>query len=169
MTVRQATFADAAAIAAVHVASWRAAYAGLLPDTLLQNLSVEQRTQQWQQALTNTSTEVYVYTADQTIVGFVACGPSRDEDVDQEPVGEIYAIYLEPASWDKGYGAALLSTALDALKKRGFASATLWVLHNNQRAMRFYTRADFQPDGATKEDTLPGGIVVHEVRYRRRL
>jgi len=41
--IRPATPEDARAIAEVHVASWRYAYRGLLPDDVLDRLSVEER------------------------------------------------------------------------------------------------------------------------------
>ena len=40
--IRTATPEDARAIAEVHVASWRAAYRGVLPDTYLDRLSVDE-------------------------------------------------------------------------------------------------------------------------------
>ena len=51
MEVRWATADDAAAIAAVHIASWRAAYRGLLPDAVLDSLSLEARTDHWREWL----------------------------------------------------------------------------------------------------------------------
>ena len=44
VTVRDATVDDARAIAEVHVASWRWAYRGQLPDDLLDGLSVDDPT-----------------------------------------------------------------------------------------------------------------------------
>ena len=41
--IRLATLADARAIAELHVASWRAAYVGILPPAYLEGLSVEER------------------------------------------------------------------------------------------------------------------------------
>ncbi|MDP9315094.1 MAG: GNAT family N-acetyltransferase [Chloroflexota bacterium] len=169
MSVRVAQVADAEGIATVHVASWQAAYRGLLPEQFLQNLSVERRTQGWKASLVQGFESVYVYEEGRNIVGFVSCGPTRDDDVDREHVGEVYAIYLAPSVWNKRYGAALLNVALDTLRNQGFVSVSLWVLHTNQRAIQFYERAEFQADGATKVDTRPGGVVLKEIRYRRSL
>jgi hypothetical protein len=41
--IRQAILEDAEAIAKVHVASWQAAYKGLMPAEFLASLSVERR------------------------------------------------------------------------------------------------------------------------------
>jgi len=40
MAIRTARFQDARQIAEVHVDSWRAAYRGIVPDSLLEGLSV---------------------------------------------------------------------------------------------------------------------------------
>src|SRR5580700_8633486 len=51
MLVRSATLADAPTIAAIQVASWQAAHRGIMPDALLNNLSVDQRRQMWENRL----------------------------------------------------------------------------------------------------------------------
>lgn len=50
-SVRPATPDDAAAIAGVHVRSWQVAYRGVVPDVILDGLSVEQRRTTWRQLL----------------------------------------------------------------------------------------------------------------------
>jgi hypothetical protein len=47
MQIREATMADVAAIASVHVESWRTTYKGLLPDDYLANLTYAQREPRW--------------------------------------------------------------------------------------------------------------------------
>lgn len=50
-TIRQATPADAPAVAAVWVASWRAGYRELLPVEVLAGLSVTTGERRWQEIL----------------------------------------------------------------------------------------------------------------------
>ncbi len=52
-TIRRATRDDADAITCIHVHSWQHAYRGLVPDALLDGLSVEQRRTIWRQLLDN--------------------------------------------------------------------------------------------------------------------
>jgi hypothetical protein len=63
--LRNATPADARAIAAVNVASWRAAYRGLMPDDVLSGLSVPDRERFWSDTLSahEPRTSVVVATA----------------------------------------------------------------------------------------------------------
>ena len=57
LTVREASQGDAAAIAGVHVRAWRVAYRGLLPDDLLDRLSVEDREESWRGILEDAGDE----------------------------------------------------------------------------------------------------------------
>ncbi|MRR32454.1 GNAT family N-acetyltransferase, partial [bacterium] len=46
--LRVATLADVPGIARVHVDSWLTTYPGLMPDSILANISLERRTQNMQ-------------------------------------------------------------------------------------------------------------------------
>jgi hypothetical protein len=56
-------------------------------------------------------------------------------------------------------------TTTDWLRATGFWCATLWALDSNDRARRFYRKAGWVPDGATKVDEREG-FSLQEVRYR---
>ena len=165
-SVRPAQPSDARAIAEVQIAAWRAAYAGLLPDRLLDHLSVESSEQRWRQRLEDGSSRVLLYECTGRMAGFVDFGPSRDDDADPGRVGEIYALYLDPADWRKGYGSALLNQALQALRAQRFSDVTLWVLRNNQRGIKFYEAAGFRQDGTSKLERGAQGVTLREERYR---
>ncbi|MBK8904773.1 MAG: GNAT family N-acetyltransferase [Anaerolineaceae bacterium] len=164
MTIRRATIDDVAQLAAVHVQSWQAAYRSLLPDDFLDSLSVERRIAQWQAWLSNSANDIRVYEVEGQVVGFVSYGRTRDEDLDQDNTGEIYAIYLLPDQWGKGFGAALMQEGLTRLQEHGYRSVSLWVLRGNKRAIRFYEQFGFKPDGKTKVESRPG-LELHELRY----
>jgi GNAT superfamily N-acetyltransferase len=168
--VRAAGLSDAAAIAEIHVRAWQAAYAGLLPEDFLKTLSVEGRTRGWERALSNPDRpgRILVLAGDGSLSGFAAIGPSRDDGAGAE-VGELLSIYLRPELWGRGLGRTLHDHALGGLSDDGFEVVTLWVLDTNERARGFYAATGWTPDGATKTDTLPGGISLQEVRYRRPL
>lgn len=137
-TIRPAQVADAAAIARVHVASWRTSYVGLVPDATLEGLSVERRTERWRETIeTSNATRVFVAEAGAgEIAGFVACGPSRSTGLTD---GEVYAIYLLAREQRKGLGRALMRAAAEDLHQRGFCGAFAWVLKENHPARGFYS------------------------------
>ncbi len=147
--MRRAVREDAAAIAAIHMRTWQAAYRGLLSDELLDGLSVSQRETFWREALAGEHPgSVLVAAGDGAVVGFCAvAAPSRDADA-AERVAEIAAIYVDPDIWRVGVGRALMEVALADLRAGDWHSVTLWVLAENHQARDFYARFGFEPDGA---------------------
>ena len=163
LTIRTATLEDVAAIATVHIASWRGAYVGLISDSYLDSLDHEQRTAQWREQLTAPGTRTWVAEREGRVQGFVSVGPSRDEDA---PLAaqEIYAIYLEPNAWGSGIARELLRTVLGELPPT--APLSLWVLADNERARHFYRRHGLVVDGVERLEDI-GGTGYRVVRYVR--
>jgi GNAT superfamily N-acetyltransferase len=155
---RLATPLDAAAIAAVQVETWRAAYAGMIADHVLDALTVEALTARWE-AYVGTPGVVVLVAGD--VAGFVCVGPPRDADVTEG--GEVYAIYVLPSRQRHGLGGALLAAAQGWLADR---PGVLWTLAANAPARAFYEARGWVWDG-TERGIDVGGDVVNEVRYRR--
>lgn len=136
MIIRRATAEDAEAIARVHVASWRATYAGIVPAEFLAALSVEQRAAQWREAVTpGRQSYLVVAEAEGEVIGFAVGGPEREGDPDY--VAELYAIYLLAEHQGRGIGRALVKEIARELSRRGLNSLLVWVLAENP-ARKFY-------------------------------
>ena len=155
---RRATINDAGQLGAVHVASWRETYAGILPDHMLAGLSVEARSAMWAKILGNPSSfaesAVYVIEEDASMVGFGACGRQRDSHLKELGFdAEISAIYVLRSRQRRGIGRALMGDMARDLRTRGNEAAALWVLRENAAAREFYRRL--------------GGEVVAEKEDRR--
>ena len=166
-TLRQATPDDAMELARVHVAAWHEAYRGIVPDSQLEQFTVEARTGRFRAFLAEGSAETYAVEHDTRIVGFLTLGACRDSDLEQTGTGEIWGIYILPEYWRQGLGKYLCGQGQKLLASRGFTIATLWVLEANLPARRFYEAMGFAPDGATKQ--LPFGIPLTAIRYRKHL
>ncbi|HEY3436958.1 MAG TPA: GNAT family N-acetyltransferase [Actinotalea sp.] len=165
VTIRPATPQDADQIAAVHVASWREAYSGVVAEDYLAHLDVAARAERWRTQLTEDSRRVKVWVAEDEghIVGFASLGPSLDDDAERDTL-QIYTIYLEPASWGRGVARELMRTVLAAVTPG--VPVTLWVLEANERARHFYRRHGFNPDGVERLEEI-GAAQYREIRYRR--
>ncbi|MFI1717381.1 GNAT family N-acetyltransferase [Streptomyces litmocidini] len=164
MSIREALPEDAAALAAVHVRSWRAAYRGLVPDPYLDALGTEERAGVWRARLVAPERPtVLVATGDDgRVVAFSCLRPRPDG------TAELAALYALPEVWGTGVGRALMSASTEALVAAGFRAAVLWVFAGNARGRRFYEAAGWRADGAVvREET--GGRVLEELRYRRDL
>jgi ribosomal protein S18 acetylase RimI-like enzyme len=157
--IRPAQVADAAALAAIQVDGWHWAYRGIMPDDVLERLSVEDRRARWHDILAD-GRGTTVAEADGVIVGFSSWGPIRDEDA--AGAGEVYALYVDRHAARQGHGRCLLTAALDALEADGFHDVRLWVLRDNTPARLFYEALGWTPDGIEKAS--PWGPM--EVRYR---
>jgi len=164
--IRPAELLDSEGIARVHTRSWQSAYRGLLPDEWLDALRWEDRKVRWD-AILSTTTRGKVFVAHNDmgkILGFASIGASRDDDIDQDKVHELYAIYLSPEYWGQGLGAALLYAAIKEVPDTAIRME-LWVLEDNRRGRRFYENHGFSLDGATKLAEIDG-YQLEEVRYR---
>ncbi|CAH0219917.1 Mycothiol acetyltransferase [Microbacterium oxydans] len=169
LTVREATIADAEAIAGIHVRSWQAAYRGLIDQAFLDALSIADRTAGWRGIFTDPhplTLGTLVGVRDDTILGWVSFGASRDEEEGGTADGEIYGIYADPLFWSTGVGAALLSAAERRMTDAGHARARLWVLDGNDRADGFYARHGWAADGATKVEERPGLTLAEHRRMK---
>lgn len=167
-TIRSATPVDARAIATIHVEAWRAAYRGIVPGEYLDALSIDDRAASWRQILLAADTSTWVAQESDAVSGWISAGPSRDLDAGAS-TGEIWAVYVAPECWGKGVGRALCEQAEAHLGREGFLAVTLWVLQDNERAVKFYRSYGFVLDiGATKEIER-GGKTLSEVRFRKPL
>lgn len=161
--LRDATEADVPDIAALHLASWRSAYRGIVPDSFLDGITLEDRCMRWIRAVSGpeaVATETVVALDGTDIVGVCSFGPSREPPL---PAAEIYALHVQPERRRQGIGTLLLDAALRRLLERGFRSAVLWVLTENNDARRFYEACGW---ALTGEDRVEGrhGHAIPEVR-----
>jgi GNAT superfamily N-acetyltransferase len=132
--IRAATLDDAAAIAHVHVASWRSAYRGILPDDYLNGLDEAARTDDWRGWL-GSAAVVFVAVEDGRVVGFVAGGSNREAEKKYD--AELYTIYLLQEYQRRGIGAALLRRLAARMQREGFRGMVVWVLET-KASVGFY-------------------------------
>ncbi|MFE7844081.1 GNAT family N-acetyltransferase [Microbacterium sp. NPDC057407] len=171
LRVRIATRDDAGTISRIRVDTWRAAYAGLIPQELLDALDAdseaERRAARWEELHGDPRGAELVAEVDGIPAGWAALGPSIDDDRPRS--GQLYAIYARPEFWSRGVGHALLLAAEARLRAAGFRHAHLWVLDGNQRAASFYEAHGWYEDGRTMTDErrAPHGDVVTLFERRR--
>ena len=161
MEVRPATPEDSRAIERARVHAWRAAYRHVFPPADLDAMPIDG--DRWRSRLhvPPPGWTTLVVEDGGRVIGFVSVGPSRDED----GIGELYAIYVEPDAWSTGAGRALIEAAEERLAAE-YTTAFLWVLEENPRARHFYERAGWALDGKRKAEER-FGVRAPEVRYRK--
>ncbi|MCM3710186.1 GNAT family N-acetyltransferase [Sporosarcina luteola] len=128
MRIREAVPGDEDGIARVHVDSWRTTYKGIVSDSVLRDLSYEQRAENWRRGIGKSALFVAEDESGK-IVGFATGGKERTGNYDVD--GELYAIYLLQEVQGQGIGKKLTHTIVQNLKEQGFYSMLVWVLERN--------------------------------------
>jgi ribosomal protein S18 acetylase RimI-like enzyme len=163
--IRVANIEDAEAIAAVHVTGWRESYSGLVPQPVLDGLSIPDRAAKWRQAIHETQNKagqsIFVAEKQGEIVGFVDGGKCRSDLFGREM--EVYAIYLLQRIQRVGRGTALLNALFSDFISQAAYSAGVWVLRDNHPARRFYEKRGAQY-AADRVEQRPGYALI-EVGY----
>ncbi|MEX2455393.1 MAG: GNAT family N-acetyltransferase [Rhodospirillaceae bacterium] len=131
--IRAARAEDAAAIARIHVESWQATYAGILPDEILLGLDSRQHEARWWRHVLGRfrrNHEVYVAVQGEgEIVGFASGGPSRERDLPYG--GELYTLYLQDDYHGRGIGRDLFESAIAGICETRGPSVIVWCLSAN--------------------------------------
>lgn len=153
VTLRKAIPADAAALGALHVASWHETYTGLIPSEMLAGLSVDGRSAMWSKILDAPGEFgcVAIIVAEDAgcVIGFGSCGQQRDETIASKGFsGEFSAIYVLRSHQGRGIGRSIMAAMAKDLSAAGHMAACLWVLRQNAPARAFYERL--------------GGVIVGE-------
>jgi GNAT superfamily N-acetyltransferase len=124
---REATINDSLEVAKVHVRSWRESFAGIVPSTFLEKLSVERRAEVFAKRFSEAFYGMYVAEAEESgVIGFADYGEPRDDVAGY--AAELYAIYLLPEYQGKGVGQALFQRVVEALVRSGKRSLYLLAL-----------------------------------------
>ena len=129
---------DAAAIAGVHIESWRTTYKGIFPKSLLDGLSVADRTRFWNETLAKPPVPfVTLVACDEAgrVAGFVCGGTERTGELGCD--GELQAMYLLESVQRRGLGTLLIRRFVRELQSAGLNSMAVWVLARNP-SRRFY-------------------------------
>jgi ribosomal protein S18 acetylase RimI-like enzyme len=140
ITIRQATTADAAALARVHIDTWRTTYRGIVPDSYLDAMSYERGANNWANRIQEAAESKYfIYVAVDTseqVAGFISGGPNRIDDPFYK--GELYAIYILQSCQGQGIGRLLTQALVKSLLAANIQPMMLWVFEKNASARRFY-------------------------------
>ncbi len=166
--VRKAGAADAGAIASLHVEAWQLAYRGIVPDSLLDSLSVETFERSWRERL-EIDAAILVAEYAGRVVGFSVFGASRDSDAVPGWTGEVHGLYVAPSHWARGAGRVLWAHSLERLRADGFSEVVVWTFEANERSRRFYAGRGCTVDDIGPVEREYHGVFVPVVRFRTSL
>ncbi|PZF78600.1 GNAT family N-acetyltransferase [Aestuariivirga litoralis] len=137
VTFRIPTVADAGAIAHLHVACWREAYAGIVPVSILDQVDMADRTARWEGHLRNPAAQAFLAEVAGEPAGFIHRGV-LDQPLAEGADGHVFALYLLQRFHRRGIGRHLVGLAAADWLARGGRALSLGVLSANQPAVAFY-------------------------------
>ena len=153
----------------MQLTTWRAAYADVLPSTAL-SLDPEAVTSAWSHAISAAPSpyhRVLVALDGSEVVGFAACEPAPDEDLDGG-AGELSALLVAPAFGRFGHGSRLLAAAVDLWREDGVTTVVTWVFESDAVVSGFLESAGWAPD-ATGRTLEADGTEVQQRRWHTAL
>jgi ribosomal protein S18 acetylase RimI-like enzyme len=130
LIIRRAEDGDRAAIAALHAASWRDTYRGLLPDSLLDGTLPQIMAERWAGQAIGPADAVLVAEDGDGLLGFCAAWDGEPAYIDN--------LHVAAAARSRGIGRQLLAEVARHFLARGRHGAALHVVAANHRARALY-------------------------------
>lgn len=166
VTLRSATEADAADVAAIHTASWRNAYAGILAPEFLNGDIESDRLELWSRRLADRPPSQLVDVA-LDVTGPMVAFICSYRDVDPRWGSLVDNLHVLPGLRRRGIGEKLLQGIVEQLAARDPDSGLhLWVFEANLAALHFYHRLGGRVvEKHTSEIPAAGGKPVLRVHW----
>jgi GNAT superfamily N-acetyltransferase len=163
MLIRRARRDEGFAVADIRVASWRATYRGIVPDSHLDKMPSNK--DHWRRiaAGEEPNTELLDCEENGRIVGFACFGAARPPHF--EFTGELHATYFLPEFIGKGYGRAMLIAVVKGLERLGHGDMMLWVMEENLRGRRFYEAFGGTEIANSRQSFEIAGRTIFEIAY----
>jgi ribosomal protein S18 acetylase RimI-like enzyme len=148
--IRQATVKDVDALVDIHRQARDTYYRGVIPDEELDDPTehAEMRAA-YERGIGRPDRDVRCAEQDGAVVGFATLGPPFEPVVDADPqtVGQLFGLYVKPSRWGRRVGGSLHEESVGVWQSTGITIARLEVWERNERALTFYLRRGWQPDG----------------------
>jgi ribosomal protein S18 acetylase RimI-like enzyme len=148
-TIRRATAADAAGLAALGAATFTETFGHLYPPEDLQTfLTGTHSVDAWARMLADPQRAVWVAALDGTPIGFVVVGACKLPIENREPTaGEIQQLYVLARHHNLRLGSRLMDVGVDWLAAQDLTPVYIGVWSENLGAQRFYDRYGFSKVG----------------------
>jgi GNAT superfamily N-acetyltransferase len=162
MEVRPATERDTEAIVQLTASGWRAAYAGMVPDRLIENLPLAAWRHDVGSGVRAPIADAFTHVAivDGAVAGYCYVAAPGREEPEGSRSAELVAIYVAPERWRRGVGRALAESAVAEAERLGYEELRLWTFEPNAPAQEFYAALGWAPDGERKPHPGSGTPLV---------
>ena len=161
-SLRKARLSDTQEIASIHVNSWKSAFEGLMPERYINSYTLEDRNSEWLKVLKSGSESVIIAENKSRLVGFISYSESEDSL-------DLNKLYLCPSIYGKGVGYLLMKQMESEAKTAGIKLISLYVLDNNQSAIKFYSKQGFEFGDGCESEEFEGEKIIDLLMEKRLL
>lgn len=160
--IRNFAQTDLDALGTLHATTRRTAYADLLPESALAQITPAALIDYWAERLPTQEEPFRILVADKAgkLVGF-AMASQHDH------VAELTAIHLHPDHQGSGLAGRLHDAILDVMRQWRCHSTYLWVVVGNERAQAFYRKRGWTHDGTVVRSSIGAGVEADLERWTR--
>lgn len=144
----------------IHFRSWFETYVGLMESEYLGKHTLERCINIAKKYPKNTLVAEY----NKEIVGFKSYNKSSDSE---DSRGEVCVLYVLKNYQKLSIGKALMDECIKRLAS--FEYVSVWVLHNNIQAIKWYENYGFTKDGKTKSVSVLNNYNLDELRMSIRI
>lgn len=147
VTYRIATREDAEALAELGAQTFTDTFGHLYQPGDLEIFLQNHSTGNWQKELTDPAFEVRVAERDGRLVGYVKLGPPHLPFEPRGEAAELRQLYVVEEMKGQGIAHELINWVIERARDLGADYLYLSVFTENHRALRFYEKYDFEPEG----------------------
>ncbi|MFC9998144.1 GNAT family N-acetyltransferase [Nocardia sp. NPDC127526] len=144
-------------LAECHIACWREAYRGLVPDHVLDAFDIDRLAEQTERLRVAHPRLNTIAVVEDEVIGFAREGAAMDDSV--VTPRQLFALYVR-AAW---YGTGVAHDLMRAVLAED-ADTSLWVFEENPRAQAFYKKYGFELDGERRVEAFTPALEVRMVR-----
>lgn len=161
--IRPVRLGDEVSLAHIQTESWKAAFRDIVEPGLLRTLTEPEAAQRmYRRLLEEGIGNGYLLELDGKPHCIAYWDKSRDNR--RADYAELICIHSLPDNWRQGCGSRMMERVLQDIRETGFRNVLLWVFRDNTRAISFYEKHGFAPNGIVQE-----AFGAVEVMYERTL
>ena len=145
-SIRKVKNGDEKALAFIQTESWKSAFRDIVQKDLLSKCTdLSSAENMYRTLILNEKGNGYLLEINEKPHCIAFWDLSRESDM--SGYAELICIHSLQENWHKGYGSKMMERVLADVKDAGYSKIMLWVFEDNCRAIGFYKKYGFAPNG----------------------
>lgn len=123
-------------MAELYVKSWRATYKGIIPDKILDTITLDRFSKIWKEYITKENNGIFGAFENDIFLGFGAFTP--DEEI--ENTLYLDSLHIKDEYKGKGVGTKIINYLKGYAREKGYKGVSVSIMSGNDRARNLYTK-----------------------------